>query len=269
MNNINGIKTMIAKGDKEEAIKLLVSLVRQDGNNVEAWLLLGDAIDDLAKKKDCYNRVLKLSPNNPLALDRLRNLDPQQPRLDLSVSENLEDTQPRIQNKLGFNPSQHYTLGEPVGYSGNQTKPKFVSTKKYAAAQPSKTSFGTCIVLGIIGFCILSLLTQCISSLQNSTSSSAATADPQEQAAIDAVQNQSTILANNMHESIAVVLVLLENDGHTQSIDGWNVSRGDGYYSVKFYFYLDGNREYAEWWYYPDTELIVPKNDWAFTFMGE
>ena len=97
----------------------------------------------------------------------------------------------------------------------------------------------------------------------------ARTADPQERAAIDAVQNQDTAIASNMHDSIAVILVLLENDGHVQSIDGWYVSKGSSYYSVTFYFYLDGNREYAEWWYYPDTKSIIPKNDWAFTFMGE
>ncbi|MBW7848822.1 MAG: hypothetical protein H3C41_12190 [Bacteroidales bacterium] len=135
--------------------------------------------------------------------------------------------------------------------------------------QPSKITCGGYIILGIVGLCVMSLLGQCISGFQNLTASPPATADPQEQAAIDAVQNQSTVYASNMKESVAFILVLLENEGHTVSVDGWYVSTGNGYYSVKFYFYLDGKREYAEWWYYADTKFIMPKNDWAFTFMGD
>lgn len=223
MNNINDIKTMFAEGDKEGAIKLLVSLVMQDGKIVEAWLLLGDVIHDSAKKRDSYYQVLKLSPNNSLALDRLRNLELPQFRLDLGASEKLQDTQPEIQNKPSSISSQSSPLGERLRYPGNQPRPEFTPSKKDTAAQPSKASCGTYIVLGIVGICILSLLGQCISSLQNSTSPSVVTADPQEQAAIDAVQNQDTIIADNMHESIAVVLFLLENDGHTQSIGGWYI----------------------------------------------
>jgi len=135
-------------------------------------------------------------------------------------------------------------------------------------AQTSKMSCGTFLILGVVIFFLVTILGQCMTGNQNVVSP-VATADPQEQTALGAVQNQDTPIANNMHESIAVVLVLLENDGHTQSIDGWNVSRGNNYYSVKFYFYLDGTREYGEWWYYPETKIIIPKNDWAFIFMGE
>jgi hypothetical protein len=136
------------------------------------------------------------------------------------------------------------------------------------AAESPKTSCVAYLIFGLVIIVLIGLLGECVGGLQKIVSP-VATADPQEQAAINAVQNQSTPLARNMHESIAVVLVFLENEGHTQSIDGWYVSGGSDYYSVKFYFYLDGNHEFAEWWYYPSTRSIIPKNDWAYTFMGE
>lgn len=75
MSNIDDIKYMFTKGDKEGAIKILVSILQQNRNDIDAWLLLGEVICDPSKKRDCYNQVLKISPNNPLALNGLKNLE--------------------------------------------------------------------------------------------------------------------------------------------------------------------------------------------------
>lgn len=143
-------------------------------------------------------------------------------------------------------------------------------------AQSEKSSSNPYIALGLLAFCLLSLIV--IAFLQRPTTNTTkqnyqappvATTDPQEQIALEAIQNQNTIFASNMHESIGVVLVILENDGHTISVDGWSVGKGGGHYVVKFYFYLDGERQFAEWWYYSDTGSKIAQNDWAFAFMGE
>ncbi len=95
------------------------------------------------------------------------------------------------------------------------------------------------------------------------------TLTPQEKTAIDAVQSQKTTLGSNMHESVGMAFVIIESEGHTMKVDGWYSGGIDtGKVSVKFYFYIDGKREYAEWIYYPDG-IILPNNEWAFVFMGE
>lgn len=94
------------------------------------------------------------------------------------------------------------------------------------------------------------------------------TLTPQEITAIDAVQSQDTVLASNMHESIGVAFVIIESEGHSMKVDGWYAGTYDDEVSVKFYFYIDGKRDFAEWIYYPDG-LILPNNEWAFVFMGE
>lgn len=95
MSNLDDIKNLLAQGDKEEAIKMLASSLRLNGSDIEAWLLLGEVIDDPAKKKDCYNQVLKLSPNNPLALNGLESLTLSNSALAKKSTADMQDTQPR------------------------------------------------------------------------------------------------------------------------------------------------------------------------------
>lgn len=57
------------------------------------------------------------------------------------------------------------------------------------------------------------------------------------------------------------MLALAKGEVHTIDVDGWYVSRQGDQYSVYYYFYIDNKRLYAEWWYYPVTDLKMPAND--------
>ena len=74
MSDLDQVKGLIARGAKENAIVQLASIIIENHDDVEAWLLLGEIIDDPAKKKDCYNWVLKLSPQNSVALTKLQEV---------------------------------------------------------------------------------------------------------------------------------------------------------------------------------------------------
>jgi len=134
--------------------------------------------------------------------------------------------------------------------------------------QKSKSNAVTFLVVAIVFLCVIAAIGQCGSD-ETEDSSDGQKADPQGQAAIDAVQEMNTSLATNMHQSVGVVLAILESQGHTQRIDGWYVSKASDHYAVYFYFYVDGDRQFAEWWYSPETKAIDPINDWAFVFMGQ
>lgn len=94
MDHLDDVKELIAKGDKAVAIRSLFSALQKNSNDVEAWLLLGGIIDDITKKRDCYNKVLKLSPNHPVALDGLRNLEISSITSPKDSSLKPDDTQP-------------------------------------------------------------------------------------------------------------------------------------------------------------------------------
>ena len=75
MSNLDTVKGLIAKGDKENAAGQLASLLIKNKADVEAWLLLGEIMDDPSKKRDCYHWVLRLAPDNVLALTKLQELE--------------------------------------------------------------------------------------------------------------------------------------------------------------------------------------------------
>lgn len=69
------VNELIANGDVEGAVKLLVSALQSNGRDVEAWLLLAELMDDPVRKKDCYQQVLKWSPSNATALKGLEKIE--------------------------------------------------------------------------------------------------------------------------------------------------------------------------------------------------
>ncbi len=55
-------------GFYDDARRLLLQFIRQDPNNVQAWLWLAQVLDDPHRQLDCLRQVLRLDPHNPDAL---------------------------------------------------------------------------------------------------------------------------------------------------------------------------------------------------------
>lgn len=71
---INSIKD----GDKTRGRKLLIKVLENDENNELAWLWLTKCLSDPTQKRECFNRVLEINPNNKHAkkgLNRLETLE--------------------------------------------------------------------------------------------------------------------------------------------------------------------------------------------------
>ncbi|MCC7452445.1 MAG: hypothetical protein IT324_33905 [Anaerolineae bacterium] len=62
-------------GNKEEAVRLLGQALRENRQNEEAWLYLGAALDDPAKKRQAFEQVLQINPDNDKAKNALARLD--------------------------------------------------------------------------------------------------------------------------------------------------------------------------------------------------
>src|SRR5512133_922312 len=100
MNDLSQVQGLIASGDKQMAMALLASELLKNKNDVDAWLLLGELIDDPSRKKDCYNWVLKLCPDHPQAVTRLQELDAPPPdtrQITPSADDQLDYTRPTLQ----------------------------------------------------------------------------------------------------------------------------------------------------------------------------
>lgn len=128
MSELDLAKGYIVDGDKESAKAVLASMLIKNKNQLEAWLLLGDLVDDPSRKKQCYRWALKLSPQNSHALTKLQELE--EPPLaevpvavpggsQIEASSSARDTRQRITPVPSFNfysPVEHSNAG--VGIIG-------------------------------------------------------------------------------------------------------------------------------------------------------
>jgi hypothetical protein len=66
---------MIKAGQKNDGLRLLIEIVKEDPRNERAWLWLGGTLPDVEKRKDCLRRVLQINPDNQQASRMLRELE--------------------------------------------------------------------------------------------------------------------------------------------------------------------------------------------------
>jgi hypothetical protein len=68
-------KRLLEFGDKPGAVTELTRMLQVDPDNIDAWFLMVDAIDDPTKKTDCYHQILRIDPGNQFAQIHLQKLD--------------------------------------------------------------------------------------------------------------------------------------------------------------------------------------------------
>jgi len=76
-NQFQRAKDLIDSGDHPAAKKILVGILNKNPENVSAWELLANLVEDRNQKVDCYRQVLRLDPGNQLAVTQLAELEDQ------------------------------------------------------------------------------------------------------------------------------------------------------------------------------------------------
>ena len=62
------------RGDKQKAVAYLSKYVIENPTSEEGWLWLGEYLPDAEKRKYCFERVLKINPENRQARQRLHEM---------------------------------------------------------------------------------------------------------------------------------------------------------------------------------------------------
>jgi hypothetical protein len=86
----------ITRGDKNAAQQILVSMIKQDNKNIDAWLLLADILESPQQRIESLEYVLKLSPENIIAKKRLREILEQEKRIR-QINQTLQPAIPKPQ----------------------------------------------------------------------------------------------------------------------------------------------------------------------------
>ena len=112
-------KAMVV-GDRRQAIRILGQVIAGQPDNLDAWLMLAEAVEDPERKRECYQRVLRLDPSNFSAQDGLIRLAAQKARSE-RVQENeaakqaaaekkVEDTRPQKKAARPLDPARRKKL---------------------------------------------------------------------------------------------------------------------------------------------------------------
>ena len=65
----------IKSGNKTLGRQLLIRVLENDENNETAWIWLTQCVTKPEQKRECFERVLEINPNNQHAIDGLKRLD--------------------------------------------------------------------------------------------------------------------------------------------------------------------------------------------------
>ena len=66
---------LLKSGDKQSAVPLLANVLKKEPNLVQAWYLLGLAMDSEAQKIKAFKQALKLDPEHAKARQALAKLE--------------------------------------------------------------------------------------------------------------------------------------------------------------------------------------------------
>lgn len=75
MSELDLPKRLLEFGDKPGAVKELTRILQSNPNDVDAWFLMVDAVDEPEKKADCYRQILRIESGNQFAQLHLQKLD--------------------------------------------------------------------------------------------------------------------------------------------------------------------------------------------------
>ena len=139
MSDLDLPKRLLEFGDKPGAVTELTRMLQADPDNIDAWFLMVDAIDDPTKKTDCYHQILRIDPGNQFAQIHLQKLD-RRP----FVSQIVEEDKPQM--------AAHTQLSEF----------RSAAVKKVPAKTMQQGLFGmdyqTTLMVGIFVFVVVVLL---------------------------------------------------------------------------------------------------------------
>jgi hypothetical protein len=65
----------IKAGNAERGKQLLIEVLKQNPKDENAWLWMSRCVTDVSQKRDCFQKVLQINPNNQFAVEGLRQLD--------------------------------------------------------------------------------------------------------------------------------------------------------------------------------------------------
>ncbi|WP_054537414.1 hypothetical protein [Herpetosiphon geysericola] len=119
MHQLNQAQAALLSGDLARARSQLALVIQQEPNNVLAWLMLSEVVQQPERQRECLQRVLALEPHNQTAQKRLAAIDqpaiaPAKPAIAPSAVQKLNQ-QPQPARQPNTNPPANTSLISMLG----------------------------------------------------------------------------------------------------------------------------------------------------------
>lgn len=134
--------------DFSSARGLLKQLLKQDPNNLNAWLLAAHVVETRADAIGSYKRVLQLDPNHAYARQRLSALESEPQKAAPVAAQNVPQTSPIVEKATPLNST--VTPSPTANLPKKQIRPEMMESPS-----PSKTKSNQGVNLVLLGGLLL------------------------------------------------------------------------------------------------------------------
>lgn len=104
---------LIKAGKKQEAVGILIPIVRTNPNLVDAWYLLGHAVTEPQKQLQCFQQILRIDPANQAAKKQIEKLQTPKPVPAFATWTDARST-----------PAASWPVAKATSVTTNKTPPK-------------------------------------------------------------------------------------------------------------------------------------------------
>jgi hypothetical protein len=159
---LNNVREAISRGDKKTAQQILADILNHDSQNVDAWLLLADIVENPHHRIECLKRVLQINPNNIIAKRRLEEITIQ--KRTESPSTPVSQPKQEISGHLGIRPTAN------AGQVAKPNSPQ-VQNPKNSSSPPGKKKVDWALIIVAGVFLVICFTGAIIAILTGSTNS--------------------------------------------------------------------------------------------------
>lgn len=81
--------TLAKEGKRQEAGRVVRAVLKQDPNNIDAWWMMANLLEDRDKALKCVEKVLEINPNHRPARKKLQELRPERGSADMRTTQEI------------------------------------------------------------------------------------------------------------------------------------------------------------------------------------
>jgi tetratricopeptide (TPR) repeat protein len=137
--------TLAKEGKRQEAGRVVRAVLKQDPNNIDAWWMMANLLEDRDKALKCVEKVLEINPNHRPARKKLQELRPERGSADMRTTQEIMA-------------SDAFGVDEPIDLDWSKLRDDPANAPEPKRSQEQDLRIVTFSLLGIAGLIAFAVL---------------------------------------------------------------------------------------------------------------